>query len=85
MKRTPLKRTKGLNPRSKTNSKRRKYRAYLQSSSWKALRQRVLIRDGFECLCGAPATEVHHLSYERFGSERLEDLVSICKECHSQS
>ncbi len=26
---------------------------------------------------------VHHLTYERFGNEPLEDLQSVCAECHS--
>jgi hypothetical protein len=25
---------------------------------------------------------VHHLTYERVGYEDLDDLVSVCEDCH---
>ena len=59
------------------------YAEYLKSSEWKAKRDAVLRRDDHRCrFCGASATEVHHLTYDRKYNEPLYDLVSICSECH---
>lgn len=58
---------------------------YLQSEKWKALRGQVLQRDGFMCVrCAAAAEQVHHLTYERWQNEELNDLVSLCRECHEK-
>ena len=68
---------------SKTNSRRVDYNKRFQSADWKHLRALVLERDGFTCRnCEEPATEVHHLTYERFWKEKLEDLVASCRECN---
>jgi hypothetical protein len=32
--------------------------------------------------CKSPAEEVHHVTYENVGSERLDDLRSLCRICH---
>jgi CRISPR system Cascade subunit CasD len=32
--------------------------------------------------CGAPAEEVHHVTYENHGHETDEDLRSLCRLCH---
>lgn len=65
------------------NSKRRNFEARFRQADWKRLRARVLDRDDFTCRsCGEAATEVHHRTYERFGNERLEDLVASCAECN---
>lgn len=62
------------------------YHAYLQSSEWQDKRQRVLERDEHVCRgCGLwPATQVHHLTYQRVGHEMLFDLVAICDRCHDK-
>src|SRR5262245_41996718 len=31
-----------------------------------------------------PATEVHHLKYERVFNELPSDLVALCRQCHSE-
>lgn len=61
------------------------YDAYLLSPKWRAIREQVLKRDKWTCRvmrCGRPATQVHHLTYERVGDEWPDDLVAICAECH---
>lgn len=62
------------------------YEAYLQTSEWRAKRDIVLKRAQFTCEgCGiSPATQVHHLTYDRVGHEMLFDLVAICADCHRQ-
>lgn len=60
------------------------YVDYLKSEKWKRLRLEVMKRDSFLCQkCKTErACHVHHLTYERLGREKMEDLVSICLNCH---
>jgi len=62
----------------------RRYNGYLETGQWQRIRQAVMERDGWTCQgCRrARATQVHHLTYRRVGSEMLFDLVAICDECH---
>lgn len=61
------------------------YNQYLICDAWKRMRQNVFERDKFKCaVCSGPAEQVHHLTYDRVGYEELEDLVSICKDCHDE-
>lgn len=66
------------------------YEAYLGSAAWRASAARVeeLRLSGHRCrVCnrGAPEVglQVHHRTYERFGAERVEDLTTLCGECHA--
>lgn len=67
-----------------TNSNYAKYLNHLQSPYWKNIRKEVLERDNKSCqkCLVAPAEDVHHLTYLNFGNEKLEDLVSFCRNCH---
>ena len=60
------------------------YRRYLRSDAWAGRRERALRRAGGRCgRCGAGVpTEVHHLTYERLGDERDDDLLALCAPCH---
>lgn len=65
------------------------YRAYISSPEWETVRQQRLEIDGRRCTgCGDDGThsplEVHHLTYERFGHERLTDLLTLCRLCHAR-
>ncbi len=62
------------------------YNDYLKSEKWQNLRRKALARADSRCEgCGdKPATDVHHLTYERFGNEMLFDLVAVCKDCHKK-
>ena len=62
----------------------REYRDFMKGKSWKRLRKLVLDRDNYTCRrCGDQNTHhVHHRTYERFGQERLEDLITLCQDCH---
>lgn len=54
---------------------------------WK---RKVLVRDEAHCrMCGCHESEsedkvleVHHMTYERFGEELLEDGLLLCRPCH---
>ncbi len=66
--------------------RKRRYAEYLQSPAWRFKRQQVLDRDGGICQgCRKrEATEVHHLTYKRFGCEMLFDLIAVCDDCHNR-
>jgi 5-methylcytosine-specific restriction endonuclease McrA len=66
------------------NEWRALYDAYMTSGRWARKRARVLARDGWRCTkCGRRGIlQIHHLSYRFFGREPLEDLVTLCEQCH---
>ena len=62
------------------------YEKYIHSAAWrKKADQRMEMDHGICCVCGAAATEVHHLTYDRFGKEQMDDLVSLCRRCHAKA
>lgn len=62
------------------------YAAYLQSAHWKALRRRVLNRDGWRCrLCGRKKDlQVHHDRYTNLLSDDIRWLKTVCRRCHDR-
>jgi CRISPR system Cascade subunit CasD len=53
------------------------------SEQWKAIRrQRLEFDNGLCVFCKSAAEEVHHVTYENAGRERIEDLRSLCRLCH---
>jgi hypothetical protein len=60
------------------------YKRYLASREWSLLREQVRERSGDSCEhCFVQHQQaVHHLTYERIGRERLEDLMAVCNPCH---
>lgn len=61
------------------------YTEYMKSPEWKKLREQVKNRDKQQCQdCGLlyGCLQVHHLTYERFKHELLDDLITLCDECH---
>lgn len=64
--------------------KRPKYQAYIQSPEWERVRKRILKRARGKCeKCQKrPPIQVHHLTYDRLGNERDEDLLAVCGPCH---
>jgi hypothetical protein len=62
------------------------YDQYIHSSAWRKTADRRLDMDKHICpVCGGKATDVHHLTYEHFGHEQMDDLVSLCRRCHEQA
>ena len=61
-----------------------RYLDYIESPKWRAKRQRVLSRDGHECqVCtAAERLEVHHKTYDNLFHEPLDDLITLCHDCH---
>lgn len=64
-------------------TKSERYR-YYTSREFGILKRRVRERSGGyceRCFIG-PHDHTHHLTYERLGNERLEDLQALCEPCH---
>ena len=62
------------------------YDRYIHSAEWRARANERLEADGCRCqVCGKAATDVHHLTYDRFGHEDIDDLVSLCGDCHEMA
>ncbi len=57
---------------------------YYASREWALLKEEVKGRSGGRCeRCKVgPHESTHHLTYERFGCELLEDLLGVCEACH---
>jgi len=62
------------------------YTGYLQSDSWKQLREAAIQRANSKCeLCGAPYKAVHHIKYpSNYAHDALENLIVVCGKCHEK-
>lgn len=64
------------------------YSAYLLTDHWQRTRWQKLEEAGHLCQqpgCGATrGLEVHHLTYERRGEERMTDLQVLCRRHHQE-
>ena len=59
------------------------YAEYINSPEWAEKRKAVRLRDKKCQKCGRKRfLHVHHLTYENFGNEKLEDLILLCNRCH---
>tara|TARA_B110000483_G_C18015757_1_gene472977 strand:- start:11 stop:628 length:618 start_codon:yes stop_codon:yes gene_type:complete len=61
------------------------YHKYLKSIEWKNKSKGVKERDRGCCrICNSSLNlEVHHRTYFNIGNEKLIDLITLCKKCHS--
>ena len=64
-------------------------KAFYRSKQWANIRQSVLMRDKYICqICGAPATEVHHIKHitedniDLASTHQWDNLISLCRDCH---
>lgn len=62
------------------------YCKYLESEKWKNFREEVLKRDNYKCTkCGKTENlHIHHISYDNIWDEKLEDVITLCDECHEK-
>lgn len=68
------------------NRKNPAYDSYIHSTAWREKADERLKLDRRVCqVCGKEATDVHHLTYDRFGHEDMNDLVSLCRKCHEKA
>jgi 5-methylcytosine-specific restriction endonuclease McrA len=66
------------------------YDYVITSPRWRKLRQRLLRTRGRRCQhCGVDQAkrylQLHHVSYDRLGFERDEDLLVLCRSCHQRA
>ncbi len=61
-----------------------KLQEHYGTEKYRHIRKYALMRDDYKCqICKKDAEEVHHLTYENYPNEKLEDLQSLCSKCHS--
>jgi len=60
------------------------YAQYQQSSLWKGIRERQLMKQPWCTGCGGKAWQVHHLRYDKqtMLGRCSGNLVSVCGNCH---
>jgi hypothetical protein len=65
--------------------RRMPYQAYLRTAHWQRRRALALERADHACeICGHDdRLEVHHRTYARVDFEWPEDLIALCKACHT--
>ena len=62
------------------------YEKYIHSAEWrKVAGERLNLDKRICCVCGKEATQVHHLTYDNFRNEKMDDLVSLCSYCHKKA
>ena len=63
----------------------KQYIAYLNSKAWKAKKKLMFGKFGKSCQAcrNTKKIDVHHLHYRNFGDELLQDLMVLCRKCHS--
>lgn len=73
----------GTPPRNPRMTKEERFR-YYASREWAVLKEAVKKRSGGKCerCLLFDHDQTHHLTYERFGTEKLEDLQGVCGPCH---
>lgn len=61
------------------------YAEYLGAPHWQDVKDRYRSSNWLpqECICGDTDVHLHHMTYERIGEERLEDLTPLCRTCHT--
>lgn len=60
------------------------YEDYLKTLEWQEKRDQALERDGYRCRnCNSnEKLHVHHRTYIRRGNEEINDLTTLCNDCH---
>jgi hypothetical protein len=61
------------------------YRSYIRSRRWKARRKHYFATHVKRCAACPSKIDIqlHHVTYERLGCERDEDLILLCCDCHT--
>jgi 1-aminocyclopropane-1-carboxylate deaminase/D-cysteine desulfhydrase-like pyridoxal-dependent ACC family enzyme len=60
------------------------YNNYINSLEWQAKAAQRKALDLYTCqTCGATERlEVHHKHYRTLGNESMDDLITLCRDCH---
>lgn len=56
----------------------------MASQEWKDVREQRKQIDDYKCvMCGSESNlQVHHQHYGNIGHEYMDDLITVCYECH---
>lgn len=62
------------------------YKRYIKSKEWQQKKNERLKKDQQVCKhCGSTRNlEVHHKTYKNFGRESIDDLITLCRDCHEK-
>ena len=62
------------------------YYQYLDSERWKKKATKRMSMDNYKCVkCGsAKNLAVHHITYDRLFCEPMDDLITVCNNCHKK-
>lgn len=65
-------------------TRQQEYEEYIRSDAWKKKRLQRLEFDKHECqtCCSKENLQVHHKHYRTFRNENMNDLITLCSECH---
>lgn len=62
-----------------------RYPNYLRTEHWLDFREGALLARPFCQVCEtAESKQVHHLTYDYLGRERMEDVLVLCASCHQK-
>jgi hypothetical protein len=63
-----------------------KYAEYLRSAHWALLKLNTIIARGMRCERCASLKDIdlHHLTYQRLGRELPQDVLLLCRMCHTK-
>lgn len=69
----------------KSSNFRATYERHMASPHWRARRDAYFGRHPYVCHgCGTvEALHLHHVTYDRMGTERDSDLMPLCQPCHA--
>lgn len=69
-----------------TNGESVNYEEYIKSEAWALKRNQRMRKDHFKCAhCGSTnGLTVHHITYKNLGHENMNDLITLCWECHKK-
>ena len=83
--------------KARLDKRTKRYKVYMSSMAWKLKRIACFTRDNWTCqdcgwrdkdacfiseLISPRRLEADHVSYARFGRENLDDLRTLCTDCH---
>lgn len=71
----------------KKSERKKEYDSYLRSKEWRVFRELILMERGNYCeYCDEwfESLDIHHIHYKNFKKELREDVLVLCRCCHSK-
>jgi predicted restriction endonuclease len=61
------------------------YFEYCRSPEFTAWKNRILYKYKYKCQkCGLKAVSAHHIKYRPWGTEKIQDGLALCWDCHQK-